>query len=87
MKKYRVHPLNPAHLEGYHFAGRRYRFQRNIFRVVKDWFHFVIMEEAVAGAADIDNNYAEHQHSARELAEEFLGSARVLNGMLQACGV
>ena len=43
------------------------------------------LAEAVAGVAEIDANYARHMRAARQLAEEYLDSSRVLSAMLEAC--
>src|SRR5262249_12244454 len=45
---------------------------------------FQNLEEAVAGVADIDANYARHSRAAREFAEEYLDSRRCLETMLAA---
>jgi hypothetical protein len=45
------------------------------------------LEEAVAGVANIDANYARHSQAARAFAEEFLDSGRCLKAMLTACGL
>jgi hypothetical protein len=42
-------------------------------------------EEAVAGVAEIDGNYAKHCRAARGLAEEFFDSRKCLRAMLAAC--
>ena len=42
------------------------------------------LDQAVAGAADIDSNYSQHMRAARELAEEFLDARRCLRDMLAA---
>jgi len=47
---------------------------------------FQNMEEALAGVAEIDRNYAHHSHAARGFAEEFLDSRLCLPAMLAACG-
>jgi hypothetical protein len=47
---------------------------------------FSNVEQAVAGVAEIDANYAQHMRAARELAEEYLSSAKWLPVMLAACG-
>ena len=44
------------------------------------------LEEAVAGVAEIDANYAAHSRAAREFAETYLDSGRCLTAMLDACG-
>ena len=44
------------------------------------------LEEAVAGVTEIDRNYPQHMHAARELAEEYLSSEKWLPYMLSACG-
>jgi hypothetical protein len=43
-------------------------------------------EEAIAGVAEIDANYAQHMQAARALAEAHLDSRRTLPAMLAACG-
>lgn len=48
---------------------------------------FRSMEEAVAGAAEIDGHYSHHSKAARALAEECFGSRRTLRAMLSACGL
>jgi hypothetical protein len=47
---------------------------------------FNTLEEALAGVAEIDGNYPQHMHAARELAEEYLSSKKWLPSMLSACG-
>jgi len=44
------------------------------------------IEEALAGVAEIDGNYAHHSRAARELAERFFDSRRCLKEMLADCG-
>ena len=44
------------------------------------------LEEAVAGAAEIDAHYGRHCRAARMFAEEHLDSARCLSKMLALCG-
>jgi hypothetical protein len=44
------------------------------------------LEEALAGVVEIDRNYRQHMHAARELAEEYLDSQKRLPAMLSACG-
>ena len=46
---------------------------------------FSNLDEAVAGVAEIDRNYARHCRAARELAEEFFDSRKCLQAMLTAC--
>jgi hypothetical protein len=43
------------------------------------------MNEAAAGVAEIDTNYAHHMIAARRLAIEYLDSRRVLRDMLKTC--
>jgi hypothetical protein len=43
------------------------------------------LDEAVAGVAEIDSNYAQHSLAAREFAEQFLDSGNCLPAMLAAC--
>lgn len=47
---------------------------------------FSNLAEAIAGVAEIDGNYPKHMRAARELAEEYLSSAKWLPSMLSACG-
>ncbi len=47
-------------------------------------FHNI--EEALAGAAEIDRDYDRHRRAARHLAEELLNSRRCLSAMLAVCG-
>ena len=47
---------------------------------------FSTLEEAVAGARDIDARYTEHSRAARTVAEEFLDARRSLQRMVAACG-
>ena len=47
---------------------------------------FTTLEEAVAGVAAIDGDYARHQRVARELAEAHLDSGRTLSAMLSETG-
>jgi hypothetical protein len=44
------------------------------------------LEEATAGACEIDAHYQRHMRSAREFAEEYLGSRRCQTAMLAHCG-
>jgi hypothetical protein len=48
---------------------------------------FENMEEAIAKVEEIDRNYQQHMRAARELAEEYLSSTKVLPAMLAACGL
>lgn len=43
------------------------------------------LDEAVAGVAEIDADYPRHVDAARQLAETYLDSRRVLPAMLEAC--
>jgi hypothetical protein len=47
---------------------------------------FDTLDEAAAGAADIDGRYVHHSRAAREIAVEYFGSARTLATMLRRCG-
>ncbi|HWO41710.1 MAG TPA: hypothetical protein VNO43_07905 [Candidatus Eisenbacteria bacterium] len=47
---------------------------------------FANLEQALAGVAEIDGNYARHMRAARELAEEYFDSRKWLPSMLSACG-
>ena len=47
---------------------------------------FNSLEEAVAGVAEIDQNYLQHMRAARELAQEHLSSEKWLPMLLAACG-
>jgi hypothetical protein len=44
------------------------------------------LSEVIAGVAAIDANYERHRRAAREFAEEYVDSRRVLETMLAACG-
>ncbi|HVN27954.1 MAG TPA: hypothetical protein VMT64_05675, partial [Candidatus Binataceae bacterium] len=44
------------------------------------------IDEAVAGVAEIDGNYAMHSRYAREIAADLFNSDRQLSAMLDACG-
>jgi len=48
---------------------------------------FSNMEEALAGVAEIDANYARHSRAARQIAEQHLDSRRWLPAMLAASGL
>jgi hypothetical protein len=48
---------------------------------------FTTLEQAIAGVEAINSNYARHARAARELAEEFFDSDKVLAGLLDALGV
>ncbi len=43
------------------------------------------LAEAAEGVAEIDANYARHMKGARQLAEDYLDSRRVLTSMIDAC--
>jgi len=47
---------------------------------------FTNLEQAMAGVAEIDQNYPLHMRAARELAQEYLSSEKQLPSMLSACG-
>lgn len=47
---------------------------------------FSDIDEALAGIAEIDGNYAKHRRAARKIAEEIFDSRKCLNAMLGACG-
>jgi hypothetical protein len=47
---------------------------------------FRSLDEAVAGAADVVADYAEHSRAARQLAEEHFGSDVVLGRLLEHVG-
>jgi hypothetical protein len=57
------------------------------FPIVNGLVAFRNLEDAVAGVADIDGNYAHHSRVAREFAEGFLDSRRRLEAMLSVCDV
>jgi hypothetical protein len=44
------------------------------------------LEEAMAGASEINAHYQRHMRCAREFAEQYLGSRRCLTAMLAHCG-
>ena len=48
---------------------------------------FTTLEEAVAGVEEINENYREHCRVAREIAEEYFDSDKVLTRLLQKLGV
>jgi CRISPR/Cas system CSM-associated protein Csm5 (group 7 of RAMP superfamily) len=47
---------------------------------------FTDLEEALAGVAEIEQNYSQHMRAARELAEEYFNAEKTLPAMLSACG-
>jgi len=48
---------------------------------------FATMEEAIEGMSKLEGRYAEHCRSAREIAEAFFDSDKVLSGMLEKVGL
>lgn len=46
---------------------------------------FTNMEEALEGLRKIDLDYKKHQKAAREIANEYLDSKKVISGMLELC--
>jgi hypothetical protein len=48
---------------------------------------FTTLEEAVAGAADIANRYAEHCEAARHVAEEHFDAERVLSRFCEQAAI
>jgi hypothetical protein len=48
---------------------------------------FRTLDEAVAGAREIERDYERHAKGARALAEEYFDSDRVLGRMLEEAGV
>jgi hypothetical protein len=48
---------------------------------------FTTLDEAVAGAAEVDGDYARHSRAAREIAREHFAADRVLPRLLAALGI
>jgi hypothetical protein len=48
---------------------------------------FRILEEAIAGAEEIGNDYEHHSHASRALAEEYFDSDKVLGRFVEEAGV
>jgi len=48
---------------------------------------FMTLEQAVAGAADIADRYAEHREAARRIAEEHFDAQRVLARFCEQAGI
>jgi hypothetical protein len=48
---------------------------------------FSTLDDAVAAIEEVERDYAGHARAARELAEEYLDSDRVLGGLLEAVGL
>lgn len=48
---------------------------------------FTTLDEAVAGVEEINGNYARHCKAAREIAEEYFDSDKVLGKLLEELGL
>jgi len=48
---------------------------------------FTTLEQAIAGAADITDRYAEHREAARRIAEEHFDAQRVLARFCEQAGI
>jgi hypothetical protein len=48
---------------------------------------FSSLEQAVEGVAEIQRNYALHCHAAREIAQEYFSTEKVLSKLLREAGL